>query len=121
MRHRRLALALLAFSAAAAAAPETPLTLDQAMAHPDWIGPPVEAAWWSLDGQRALYTLKRAGSPVRDTWSQAVVGGPAARPWQKPHIPNRTGTAEAYRPPGHEFKGGRRAAATGDYEPWTPS
>ena len=43
------------------------------------------------------------------------------RPWQIPHIPNTTGTAEAYRPPGHEYMGGRRAKATGDYEPWTPS
>ena len=29
--------------------------------------------------------------------------------------------ALAYRPPGHEFKGGKRARATGDYEPWTPN
>lgn len=41
-------------------------------------------------------------------------------PWQKPHRPNLTGTAEAYRPPGHTLEGGRRAKATGDYEPWTP-
>ena len=67
MRHRHLALALLAACAAPALANDSPLTLDQAMAHPDWIGPPVEQAWWSLDGQRALYTLKREGSPVRDT------------------------------------------------------
>jgi NADH:ubiquinone oxidoreductase subunit len=43
------------------------------------------------------------------------------RPWQKPHIPNMTGTPEAYRPPGHDYEGGRRAKATGDYEPWRPS
>ncbi len=79
MRHRCLALVLLAFGAATAAEPETPLTLDQAMAHPDWIGPPVEAAWWALDGNRALYTLKRADSPVRDTWVQPVAGGAAVR------------------------------------------
>ena len=47
-------------------------------------------------------------------------GGPMKRPWQKPHLPNLTGTSEAYRPPGHTLKGGRRAAGTGDYEPWTP-
>jgi NADH:ubiquinone oxidoreductase subunit len=41
--------------------------------------------------------------------------------WQKPHEPNLTGTAGAYRPPGHTFKGGQRARATGDYEPWRPS
>ncbi len=43
------------------------------------------------------------------------------RPWQKPHRPNLTGTRDAYLPPGHILKGGRRARATGDYEPWTPN
>lgn len=47
-------------------------------------------------------------------------GGPAKRPWQKEHLPNLTGTEEAYRPPGHTLKGGQRAAGTGDYEPWQP-
>lgn len=43
------------------------------------------------------------------------------RPWMKEHRPNRTGTAEAYRPPGHTLMGGKRQAATGDYEPWQPN
>ena len=43
-----------------------------------------------------------------------------AKPWQKPHRPNQTGTPSAYRPPGHDLAGGRRPPATGDYEPWTP-
>ncbi len=43
-----------------------------------------------------------------------------SRSWQQPHRPNLTGTANAYRPDGHEFKGGQRAAATGDYEAWSP-
>ena len=42
------------------------------------------------------------------------------RPWWKPHLPNLTGTALAYRPAGHDYQGGQRAAATGDYESWTP-
>lgn len=41
--------------------------------------------------------------------------------WEKPHQPNRTGTPEAYRPAGHEFRGGKRDRATGDYEPWRPA
>jgi NADH:ubiquinone oxidoreductase subunit len=41
-------------------------------------------------------------------------------PWQKPHLPNLTGTPLAYRPPGHDLRGGHRAAASGDYEAWTP-
>ena len=43
------------------------------------------------------------------------------KPWQKEHLPNRTGTPEAYHPPGSEYEGGQRAKATGDYEPWRPS
>jgi NADH:ubiquinone oxidoreductase subunit len=42
------------------------------------------------------------------------------RPWQKPHLPNLTGTTHAYRPQGHVLSGGRRAPATGDYEAWRP-
>ena len=45
---------------------------------------------------------------------------PAPRQWQKPAVPNMTGTALAYRPPGALEKGGKRAGATGDYEAWTP-
>jgi NADH:ubiquinone oxidoreductase subunit len=40
--------------------------------------------------------------------------------WQKSHQPNLTGTAAAYRPPGHILQGGVRAKATGDYEAWRP-
>ena len=42
------------------------------------------------------------------------------RPWQIPHKPNLTGTPDSYRPPGHDYKGGHRPKATGDYESWTP-
>ena len=42
------------------------------------------------------------------------------RPWMKPHVANATGTPAGYRPPGHDYMGGRRAAATGDYEAWAP-
>ena len=43
-----------------------------------------------------------------------------SKPWQKEHLANQTGTAGAYRPQGHAYRGGERAAATGDYEPWIP-
>jgi NADH:ubiquinone oxidoreductase subunit len=33
---------------------------------------------------------------------------------------NRTGTPDAYRPSGALERGGQRAAASGDYEAWTP-
>ncbi len=55
--------------------------------------------------------------------ADAPLTGPKVRrwPWQKPHEPNRTGTPAAYRPKGHDLAGGQRPAASGDYEPWTPS
>ena len=43
---------------------------------------------------------------------------PVVRPWQKPAMPNMTGTPEAYHPAG--AFGGKRAHAVGDYEAWTP-
>lgn len=44
----------------------------------------------------------------------------AKRPWQKPHLPNLTGTDLAYHPPGSLLKGAHRAPTSGDYEPWRP-
>jgi len=45
---------------------------------------------------------------------------PAPRAWEKPPVPNLTGTALAYRPQGALEKAGVRASATGDYEAWSP-
>jgi len=42
------------------------------------------------------------------------------RPWEKPYIPNVTGTDLAYRPSGSLAATGRHAPATGDYQPWVP-
>src|SRR4249920_2358502 len=76
MRLGFLALALLAVlpTSALAQSPITPapITLEQAMADPDWIGPPVEQTWWAWDSQRVHYTLKRTGSPLRDTYAQKI-------------------------------------------------
>lgn len=41
-------------------------------------------------------------------------------PWEQEHVPNLTGTAAAYHPSGSLLEGGRRPAATGDYEAWRP-
>lgn len=43
-----------------------------------------------------------------------------ARPWQKPHRMNMTGTSEAYRPSGSILGSGQRPKATGDYKAWKP-
>jgi NADH:ubiquinone oxidoreductase subunit len=45
---------------------------------------------------------------------------PPPRIWEADYSPNGTGTADAYRPQGALERGGNRAAATGDYEAWTP-
>jgi NADH:ubiquinone oxidoreductase subunit len=50
----------------------------------------------------------------------APLSGEGKRPWQKPHQANATATSASYRPPGHDYVGGHRAPATGDYEAWTP-
>jgi NADH:ubiquinone oxidoreductase subunit len=42
------------------------------------------------------------------------------REWEKPHQPNLTGTAEAYRPDGSLLNKGERPRVTGDYQAWSP-
>jgi len=46
---------------------------------------------------------------------------PTPRAWVKDPVPNLTGTSAAYRPVGALERGGIRAAATGDYEAWSPN
>ncbi|GMN04167.1 NADH:ubiquinone oxidoreductase subunit NDUFA12 [Erythrobacter sp. MTPC3] len=45
---------------------------------------------------------------------------PPAKIWETDYTPNATGTAQAYRPQGALERGGKRAAAVGDYEAWSP-
>jgi NADH:ubiquinone oxidoreductase subunit len=40
--------------------------------------------------------------------------------WEKPYVPNMTGTPLAYRPPGSTLAAAARPPATGDYEAWSP-
>ncbi len=83
------------------------------------------------EGTRVRRWVIYAGAPEATkvpaewhAWLHYTVDAPltaaARRPWQRPHVPNATGGADGYRPPGHDFAGGHRAAATGDYEAWTP-
>jgi NADH:ubiquinone oxidoreductase subunit len=62
--------------------------------------------------------------PEWHAWLHYTVDAPlpesARKPWQKPHQPNLTGTPASYRPLGHDYRGGHRAKATGDYDAWTP-
>ena len=88
------------------------------------------AASMAHEKRWVLYAGEPEGSKVPPVWhawlhhtQQDVPTGAEAQghDWQKPHIPNMTGTAQAYRPPGSLLSGGQRAKATGDYEPWRPS
>jgi dipeptidyl aminopeptidase/acylaminoacyl peptidase len=69
------ALSFLAAIIALPAAASTSISLEQAMANPDWIGTPAEAAWWSWDSKHVFYQQKRSGSPLRDTF-EAAAGKP---------------------------------------------
>ena len=42
------------------------------------------------------------------------------REWQKPHLPNLTGTPAAYRPKGSVLGNRHRPRVDGDYDAWTP-
>jgi NADH:ubiquinone oxidoreductase subunit len=55
----------------------------------------------------------RTNEPPRD-------GDYTPRPWEKPHEPNYTGTALAYRPDGSLLGKGERPRVTGDYDAWSP-
>ena len=54
---------------------------------------------------------------IKDSPSEKPLPAPV---WEKDPLPNLTGTPEAYMPSGALQKGGRRAPATGEYEPWRP-
>ena len=43
-----------------------------------------------------------------------------AKPWQKPHQMNLTGTVQAYRPEGSILTAASRPKVSGDYEAWRP-
>lgn len=68
-------LAMLSANSCAAAPTVTPVSLDQAMSHPDWIGTPAETAWWSWDGKQVYFQQKRKASQLRDVF-EAVPGQP---------------------------------------------
>lgn len=82
-------------------------------------------------GMRARRWVMYAGAPEASAvpaewhaWLHYMTDAPlpetGRKPWQKPHHANATGTPAGYRPPGHDYLGGQRAPATGDYEAWTP-
>jgi NADH:ubiquinone oxidoreductase subunit len=49
-----------------------------------------------------------------------TVGHYRPREWERPYVPNMTGTPFAYHPPGSLQGEAIRPPATGDYQAWTP-
>lgn len=70
-----IALAVLPAAAMAATPASAPLDLETIMASPDWIGHAVESPYWSVDGRRLYYALKRDGDSVRDLYRVDADGG----------------------------------------------
>src|SRR2546421_7945383 len=90
----RLRIALLSFATLVIAHPSRaaapPVTLEQIMADPDWIGNPPEHPYWSADGRTVYYEQKRAGSELRDLVRLDVASGAS-----RVVPPAERGTAEA--------------------------
>ena len=74
-----LAAAPQAASPATATNAGQKISLEQIMANPDWIGPPVEDAYWSVDGRDIYFKLKRKGSSIRDLYRVPAAGGTPAK------------------------------------------
>ncbi|MEJ5208543.1 S9 family peptidase [Denitratimonas sp. CY0512] len=68
-------LAPLALFLPMAALAAQPLTLEQIMADPDWIGAPVESPFWALDGGSVIHAQKREVSPLRDLYITTLADG----------------------------------------------
>ncbi len=58
---------------------------------------------------------------LHHTYDQPPTEAPLPRQaWEKDHAPNRTGTPEAYHPPGSVLTPAKRPRVSGDYEAWQP-
>ena len=77
MRLRALVFLVLCLLAPAGFAGS--VDLRQIMADPAWMGPPVEAAWWQLDGSALVYRVRRDESELRDLYRIRLADGAAER------------------------------------------
>jgi hypothetical protein len=103
----RLLPTMAALLVAMVAAADVP-PLRQMMADPDWIGSPVQASWWQLDGKSGIYRTRRAATDRSDLFTvdlttgearlldyagQTDLDGPA--PYWTPHAVARCSCAKA--------------------------
>ena len=84
-----------------------------------------KAAKGGREKRWVVYNGKAEPSKVPAEWHGWLHYTPSERTshrhaWEKEHLPNLTGTAGAYVPPGHLLRGGQRDASTSDYESWKP-
>ena len=86
----------------------------------------------SIEGRKRRYVIYNGlaeASRVSPDWHgwmhHTFADPPTVTPlkrqiWEKPHVPNLTGTVKAYRPKGSLARGGVRQTSTADYEAWSP-
>ena len=86
----------------------------------------------SLNGRERRWVIfkgKKEASKIPPEWHAWIhhtcdtpLSEAAAQPedWQQTHMPNLTGTLNAYRPEGSDHRGGKRASSTRDNESWSP-
>ncbi len=86
----------------------------------------------SYDGRKrrwVVYDGYADASKVPPGWFEwlhyTTDASPAERPdapkaWEKPHVPNMSGTPFAWRPRGSILRAGERQRSTGDYQAWRP-
>ena len=48
------------------------MTMEQAMAHPDWLGRQPETAFWSADSQTIYYQRKVQDSEIRHWYARPI-------------------------------------------------
>jgi NADH:ubiquinone oxidoreductase subunit len=86
-----------------------------------------------IEGRRrkrwVIYNGEAEASRVPPEWhiwlhyttdTPPTVSKPIAQPWQKPHLPNLTGTPAAYHPPGSAVIESRDGKPKPSYEAWRP-
>ena len=91
--------------------------------------PEIGRYYWNRRRRWVIYSGQAEASSVPPEWNAWLQHNADVAPtqatqdynWEKPHVPNLTGTAAAYRPAGNLLGAGQRAQATGDYEPWQPN
>ena len=92
-------------------------------------GTPTDGSYSGKERRWVIYDGANDASRVPPEWHGWLHGAfddvpeshlPPAKIWEVDYTPNATGTSGAYLPQGALERGGRRAAARGDYEAWTP-